>query len=212
MVTNTGNTPLSLALVDAMCTGITGPTGNIVGGNLQVGGTATYTCAHVVVAADFPTYVNVAQVTATPPGGSPLPPQRSSVLANVPRQQALACTTSTTKLTETAKNLKTVRKTSKGKTVTTTNRQITAILSDPNHGTDISKVVFSLDGRPLKTLTKPNISGGRFEVAGPDVGHPLRRAPDHGRRHDDLRARAEQDGAVPARAAGHQGHPDGLPG
>ena len=41
---------------------------------------------HVVVAADFPTYVNVAQVTATPPGGSPLPPQRSSVLANVPKQ------------------------------------------------------------------------------------------------------------------------------
>ncbi len=164
VVTNTGNTPLSLALVDAMCTGISAPTGNIVGGNLQVGGTATYTCSHVVVAADFPVYVNVAQVTATPPGGPPLPPERSSVLANIPRQQTLACTTSTTKLTETAKNLKTVRKTSKGKTVTTTNRQITAILSDPNHGTDISRVVFSLDGRPLKTLTKPNLSGGRFEA------------------------------------------------
>ena len=24
--------------------------------------------------------------------------------------------------------------------------------------------MFSLDGRPLKTLTKPNLSGGRFEV------------------------------------------------
>ncbi len=163
VVTNTGNTPLSLALVDTMCTAIGGPNGDISDGYLAIGGTATYTCVHVVVADDAPTYVNVAQVTATPPGGSPLPPQRSSVLANVPRQAVQACTTSTTKLTQTAKTVTTVHK-SNGKTVTTKNQIITAILSDPNHGTDISKVVFSLDGRKIKTLTKPNLSDGRFEV------------------------------------------------
>jgi hypothetical protein len=182
-VKNTGNTPLSLALVDTMCTSIAGPTGDISGGLLAVGGTATYTCLHVVVAADFPTYVNVAQVTATPPGGPPLPPQRSSVLANIPQPVTPAggvspCTVSKTTLTQTVKTLsskktsttKAVRAkaaataTSQTKTVTTTNRLITAILSDPNHGTDIKSVTFSLDGRPIKTLTKPNLSGGRFQV------------------------------------------------
>ena len=45
VVTNTGNTPLQIPLNDTLCSGISGPTGNIAGGNLQVGGTATYTCS-----------------------------------------------------------------------------------------------------------------------------------------------------------------------
>ena len=65
-----------------------------------------------------------------PPGGTALPPQRSSVLANVPKAAVLACTTSKTSLTETSKTIKTARKSSNGKTTTTTTQLITAILSE----------------------------------------------------------------------------------
>ncbi len=147
VVTNTGNEPLNLALVDTMCTSIAGPTGAVSGTTLVVGGTATWTCSHVVVAADYPTYVNVAQVTATPPGGSPLPPQRSSVLANVPKGGVSpVCVASALKIKQTTTN--------KGQTVN-------AIVT----GGGLKKVVFSLDGRAVQTLTKPNISGGRYQLS-----------------------------------------------
>lgn len=147
VVTNTGPTPLSLALVDTMCTAISAPTGNIAGGELQAGGTATYTCVHVVTAGDAPLYINVAQVTATPPGGSPLAPQRSSVIANVPRGGVSACVATSAKLTESRKR-----------------DEVTATVGDADHGRDITKVVFLLDGHPVRTLTKPNVSGGRFQL------------------------------------------------
>jgi len=147
VVTNTGPNPLSLALVDTMCTSIGGPTGDVSGGYLAPGGTATYTCVHVVTTADFPTYVNVAQVTATPPGGSALPPQRSTVVANVPRGGVSACVTTTAKLTQSRKG-----------------NEITATVSDADRGKDITKVEFLLDGRRVGTLTRPNLSGGRFEL------------------------------------------------
>jgi hypothetical protein len=143
VVTNTGNTPLNLSLIDTMCTAIAGPTGNLTGSTLAVGGTATWTCSHVVVAADFPTYVNVAEVTGTPPGGSPLPPERASVLANVPRSgEEPVCIASAPKIQKTTSN---------------GGRTVNVIVSGAK------KVVFSLDGHAVKTLTKANLSGGRFE-------------------------------------------------
>ncbi len=148
VVTNTGNTPLNLALVDTMCTSIAGPTGSAVSnGQLAIGGTAMWTCLHVVVAGDFPTYVNVAQVTATPPGGSPLPPQRASVLANIPRANVAAvCIASKLTIKQTTTNH---------------NGTVNAIVT----GGGLKKVVFYLDGRAVKTLTKPNLSGGRYELS-----------------------------------------------
>jgi hypothetical protein len=147
IVTNTGNEPLALSLVDTMCTAISGPTGNVTGGTVAVGGTATWTCSHVVVAADFPSYVNVAQVTGTPPSGTPLPPERASVVANIPKNNVLpVCVASPLKIHQTNSR--------NGKT-------INAIVS----GGGLKKVVFSLDGRVVKTLTKPNLSGGRFQLS-----------------------------------------------
>ena len=147
IVTNTGNEPLNLTLVDTLCTGISGPTGNVTGNTLAVGGTATWTCSHLVVAADFPTYVNVAQVTGTPPGGTPLPPQRSSVVANVPTGGVAAvCVASALKIRQSTSR--------SGQTVN-------AIVS----GVGLKRVVFALDGRAVKTLLAPNLSGGRYEYS-----------------------------------------------
>ena len=147
IVTNTGNEPLDLALVDTLCTGVSGPTGNVTGNTLAVGGSATWTCSHVVVAADFPTYVNVAQVTGTPPGGPQLPPQRSSVLANIARANVSpACVASPLKIKQ---------------TTTKSKQTINAIVT----GGGLDKVVFYLDGRAVKTLTKPNLSGGRYQLS-----------------------------------------------
>ncbi len=147
IVTNTGNEPLDLGLVDTLCTGVSGPIGNVTGNTLAVGGTATWTCSHVVVAADFPTYVNVAQVTGTPPGQPSLPPQRSSVLANIARGSvAPACVASPIKIKQ---------------TTTRSKQTIDAIVT----GGGLKKLVFYLDGRAVKTLTKPNLSGGRYQLS-----------------------------------------------
>lgn len=148
-VVNTGGTPLDLGLVDTLCTDIAGPFGDVVHNTLAIGGTAIYTCHHVVVPGDVPMYVNVAQVTGTPPGGSPLPPQRSSVIANIPRSGVLACVVSRTVMHR--------RSSHHGKRLTLT-------VSDAAHGKDIAEVRFLLDGRTIKTLKRPNARNGRFRV------------------------------------------------
>jgi len=147
IVTNTGNEPLNLALVDTMCSSFAGPNGGALTGTLAVGATDTWTCSHVVVAGDRPTYVNVAQVTATPPSGTPLPVQRASVLANIPAANvAAACVASPVKIKQTTTNDK---------------KTVNAIVT----GGGLKKVVFALDGRTVKTLTKPNLSGNRYELS-----------------------------------------------
>ena len=152
VVTNTGQTPLVLALVDTLCNQISGPTGPVEGGALIVGGSATYTCLHVVTSTDAPRYVNVAQITAAPPGGTPLAPERSSVIANIPGGGVQACV-----VTKSAIKQSTVTK----------NKVVAATVS----GKGISKVVFYVDGRQAKTLTKPNSAKG-FQLKITLADHP----------------------------------------
>jgi hypothetical protein len=76
-VTNTGNTTLALSLSDPHCDAgtIHGPTavsGTLNGNVLSPGGEAQYTCSHVLVAGDAPTFTNVGTITGQPPSGPPL--------------------------------------------------------------------------------------------------------------------------------------------
>jgi uncharacterized repeat protein (TIGR01451 family) len=145
LVSNTGDQPLALTTFsDPHCDAgtVAGPAGGLdAGGDLAVGQTTTYTCTHVVAAADAPAFTNVAAVTATPPGGPPIGPVQSSVVANVPRQAVLACTITKAVVRTVGLN---------------GNHPFTAIVS----GQGITSVTFYLDGRKVKTLKAPNAGAG----------------------------------------------------
>ncbi len=86
IVTNTGNTPLTFsALTDPRCDSGTlsgGPGGNPV----AAGGSTTFTCSHVLAAADQAagSYTNVGTITGTPPGGPPTTTPSNPVVVNIP--------------------------------------------------------------------------------------------------------------------------------
>jgi hypothetical protein len=76
-VKNTGNTTLAISLSDPHCDAgtIHGPTalsGTLNGSVLSPGGQAQYTCSHVLLAGDTPTFTNVGTITGQPPSGPPL--------------------------------------------------------------------------------------------------------------------------------------------
>ncbi len=86
IVQNTGNVPLALsAFSDPRC-----DAGTISGGPgaalLEPGASTTYTCSHVLSASG--PYVNVASVTATPPGEPPLTISSHEVQVNVSTEPA----------------------------------------------------------------------------------------------------------------------------
>jgi len=84
VVTNTGNTTLTFSnFMDAQCSSIAGGPA----GPLAIGGSATYTCSHLLTLANANSaYENSASVTATPPEGegSPLNGTSNTVVVNVP--------------------------------------------------------------------------------------------------------------------------------
>ncbi len=87
VVKNTGNIPVTLsALSDAHC-----DAGTIAGGpgagTLAIGESTTFTCTHLLTAADQTagSYTNIASDTATPVGeGSPVTGESNTVVVNVP--------------------------------------------------------------------------------------------------------------------------------
>lgn len=145
LVANTGDQPLALTTFsDPHCDAgtLNGPAGGLdASGDLAVGQTTTYTCMHKVAAVDVPAFTNVAAVTATPPGGPPIGPVQSSVVANIPQQAVEACTVTKATLHSLGLN---------------GNRPFIARVS----GTQIKSVTFYLDGKKIKTLTAPNAAGG----------------------------------------------------
>ena len=149
LVSNTGNQALALtSFSDPHCDAgtVSGPTGGLdAGGDLAVGQTTTYTCSHLVAAADAPAFTNVASVITTPPGGTPIGPVQSSVVANVPTpapaQGVQACT---------------ISKTSLHTVGLSGSHAFTAVV----RGQGIIAVTFYLDGKKVRTLTAPNASGG----------------------------------------------------
>ncbi len=88
IVTNTGNTPLTFgALTDAKCDAGTiagGPGGNTVAPNAST----TFTCSHVITAADQAAgqYTNNGMITGTPPAGqgAPITQTSNTVVVVVP--------------------------------------------------------------------------------------------------------------------------------
>jgi uncharacterized repeat protein (TIGR01451 family) len=61
VVTNTGNTVLTLALTDASCGPLSGPASS----TLAVGASATYTCSHTIGSLDATPYVNTVRAVGT---------------------------------------------------------------------------------------------------------------------------------------------------
>lgn len=90
VVTNTGSTTVSVNLDDTRCTSLTptGPKG------LLAGATLTYTCSHVITAADGASYTNLAVATANNAGPVTVSVQSAvtaavgSTAANTPTTQA----------------------------------------------------------------------------------------------------------------------------
>ncbi len=87
-VTNTGQTPLALALNDPTCSpaSIQGPfpvSGTLTGSTLSPGGVAYFSCSHVLASTDGSSFTNTATVTGTPPGGTPITTPPSSVVVTV---------------------------------------------------------------------------------------------------------------------------------
>ena len=73
LVTNTGNTSLTLVLSDPHCDPgtLTGPFGGISSdGTLAAGQQTVYFCSHVLVAADSPTFTNTVTVNGVPASGT----------------------------------------------------------------------------------------------------------------------------------------------
>ena len=88
VVTNTGNVPLTLgSFSDPKCDGAT-VSGGPGSAALPVGASTTYTCAHLLDAADQAAgyYANAVSITGTPPEGGGLPVSNSSntVVVEVP--------------------------------------------------------------------------------------------------------------------------------
>ena len=80
LVTNTGNTVLTLTLTDRLCDGGTLRAGGAT--TIAPGAAVTYTCTHRLVAADASPFVNTAVVTAVTTTGAAVGPASSTVAAN----------------------------------------------------------------------------------------------------------------------------------
>jgi uncharacterized repeat protein (TIGR01451 family) len=85
IVTNTGNEPLKVSLTDVKCDGTPAPPSGVnpATDTLAAGASWTFTCSHVIVAADGASYTNTVSVTGTDAGQHQVGPATDSVVANV---------------------------------------------------------------------------------------------------------------------------------
>jgi uncharacterized repeat protein (TIGR01451 family) len=154
--TNIGNTALAFGtLNDPQCDAGT-VTGGPGSGAVAPGKTTTWYCSHKLTTADQSngSVTNVALVPAGPPGGTPRTEQSNPVITTVPTPppappSSPVQTTSVKACTVTAANLKRVR----------IHNGTEFVIS----GAHITQVVFRLNGKVIKTLTKPN-DKGKFMV------------------------------------------------
>jgi uncharacterized repeat protein (TIGR01451 family) len=77
IVSNTGNTSLTVTLTDPHCDSIA-PAGNQ---SIAAGAAKAYTCSHLVIASDPETYTNTATARGTTPGGATVGPVSATVVA-----------------------------------------------------------------------------------------------------------------------------------
>jgi hypothetical protein len=166
-VANTGNVPLALSgFNDPYCA-----PGTIAGGpgeaQVAPGGRTVYTCTHLLSATG--PYVNVAEVTATPPGESALPSLPSNkVEVDVAAENEFGTTTSGPSPVETSMHLGSggVRKFCATKPPKlrgasgAKRRPFTVQLG----AAGVKKVTFYLDGRKLETLSHSHAKHGKFSV------------------------------------------------
>jgi hypothetical protein len=81
LVTNTGDTPLDVGLIDSQCDG--GSLAAQGSTTIAAGGTVEYTCSHTLVAADGVTLVNTATATGTTATGVTVGPVSSSAAVQI---------------------------------------------------------------------------------------------------------------------------------
>ena len=147
-VTNTGNTPLAVNVTDPRCDSSPEFKGGDSDGDnlLDVSETWVYTCTHVVTASDPDPLVNTATADGTDEIGGRVSDDDTATADILPPL--------TDVLPEVVRSPGTARLTGKSGCV---GRAFTARVT----GKSIVKVVFRIDGKAVKTLTKPN-SGSRF--------------------------------------------------
>ena len=147
IVRNTGNVPLTLSgFADPRC-----DAGTIAGGPgaspVAPGGSATYTCSHLLTAEG--SLVNVASVTGTPPGEAPISATSHEVVVNVGGKGAVlpfaTCSVATPLL--------------RGATGPQTGTFTVHVTSS-----GVKQITFYLDGRKLKTMTQKQSKKGTFSV------------------------------------------------
>jgi uncharacterized repeat protein (TIGR01451 family) len=140
-VTNTGNTPVALVVSDDRCDAPPAyQSGDADGDNLlDLTETWIYTCPHVVTAADGESFVNTATATGTDELGGKASDDDTATV-EVPIAGALP---------ETAVSPGVARLAGPGGCI---GRSFSARVS----GSKIARVVFTIDGRRVKTLRKPN--------------------------------------------------------
>src|SRR5579862_6699493 len=90
VVSNTGPTPLVISLTDPRCVRASGSKLSVSNVSLAVGGSVTYHCSHVAVAADEPSYTNTATASGVSPTGAQAGPVSSSVKATLRAPAVLA--------------------------------------------------------------------------------------------------------------------------
>lgn len=176
IIRNTGNVPLTFSsFEDSLCDAGTiegGPGSNPVG----VGEATAYRCSHVLTSASE--YINVAFVTGTTEGGTPVERQESNrVIVTVPEEpkkeekpasnNATPAPTTPTTTTSSPTNAKhgvapvCVASAAKLKGVTGP-KSGSFTVQVPSKG--IKQITFYIDGRKLKTLKQSQAKNGKFTI------------------------------------------------
>jgi hypothetical protein len=165
VVSNTGTTPLTLSAPDDSYCDAGTLAGGPGGAPLQPGHATTYTCTRLLTTEG--SYVNVATIAATPPGGSTIEEPSPPVLVNVPvTQKPLAVTTSTSSSTPT--------ETAQGAVLAKCEASPPVVrgATGPKRGSftirvsapGVKQITFYIDGRKLKTLHSSSAHPGRFTL------------------------------------------------
>jgi uncharacterized repeat protein (TIGR01451 family) len=177
VVTNTGNVPLTLgSFSDPKCDG-----GTVSGGPgsaaLPVGASTTYTCAHVLDAADQAagSYANAVSITGTPPEGGGLPVSTSSNTVVVEVPSSNTATGNTTGSASSGVLSSTFSEPAKSGVLAFASATLPKLKGPQGcvrHSFHISiksagvaSVTFYMDGHKLKKLTAKNAHKGLLTIA-----------------------------------------------
>jgi uncharacterized repeat protein (TIGR01451 family) len=178
VVSNTGNVPLTLgSFTDAQC-----DSGTVAGGPgsaaLPVGASTTYTCKHLLDAADQEkgSYSNTVSVTGTPPDGGGLPVTNSSnTVVTVVLAASNTATSGTTGSASSGVLSSTFSEPAKSGVLAFASATLPKLKGPQGcvrhsfhisiKSADVASVTFYMDGHKLKRLTAKNARKGLLTIA-----------------------------------------------